>query len=96
MSQIATKITSKDLEFLKELKQKSTQVVGWYANGHTVRGPFHRWFEVSKVSPEYEKNVGRMEDDVAYAAAAMNYVPALIERIEQLEAQLALEDMLRE
>ncbi len=96
MSQIVTKITASDLNMLKELEKKSTQVVGWYANGHTVRGPFHRWFEVTKVSPEYEKHVGRMEDDVAYAAAAMNYLPKLIERIEQLEAQLALEDMLRE
>lgn len=96
MSQIVTKITAADLKMLKDLEKNSTQVVGWYANGHTVRGPFHRWFEVTKVAPEYEKNVGSMEDDVRYAAAAMNYLPKLIERIEELEAQLALEDMLRE
>lgn len=96
MSQIVTKLTAKDLQMLKELEKNSTQVVGWYANGHTVRGPFHRWFEVTKVAAEYEKYVGTMEADVQYAAAAMNYLPKLIERIEQLEAQLALEDMLRE
>lgn len=94
MSQIVTKITAADLQMLKELEKKSTQVVGWYANGHTVRGPFCRWFEVTKVDPQYEKNVGTMTDDVAYAAAAMNYLPKLIERIEQLEEQLAIETML--
>jgi len=95
MSQIITKITSADLQMLKELEKNSTQVVGWYANGGTVRGPFCRWFEVTQVAPEYEKNVGTATDDVKYCAAAMNYLPKLIERVEELEALLAVEDMLR-
>lgn len=95
MSQIITKITAADIQLLKELADNATQVVGWYANGYTVRGPFCRWFEVTKVDPQYERHVGTMEDDVKYCAAAMNYLPKLIERIEQLEAILAIEDMLK-
>ena len=95
MSQIVTKITAADLQMLKELEKSSTQVVGWYANGGTVRGPFNRWFEVTAVAPEYEKNVASSTDDVAYCAAAMNYLPKLIERIEELEALVAIENMLR-
>jgi len=96
MSQIVTKITSVDLQMLKELEKNSTQVVGWYANGGTVRGPFCRWFEVTKVAPEHDKDVGTAEADVRYCAAAMNYLPKLVERIEELEAILAVEDMLRD
>lgn len=97
MSQIVTKITPEDLQMLKELEKKSTQVVGWYANyGGQVRGPFCRWFEATEVAPEYEKNVGTREDDAKYCAAAMNYLPKLIERIEELETLLAVENMLRQ
>ena len=96
MSQIITKVTAKDLQMLKDLEKKSTQVVGWYANyGGQVRGPFNRWFNVTEVAPEYQKHCGSAEDDAKFAAAAMNYLPVLIKRIEELEAQLAVEDMLR-
>lgn len=96
MSQIVNKITSADLQMLKELEKKSTQVVGWYARGHAgqIRGPFCRWFNVTEVNPQYEKYVGSAADDAAYAAAAMNYLPELIKRIEQLEEQLAIETIL--
>ena len=96
MSQIITNITSADLQMLKELANNATQVVGWYAHPSQVRRPFCRWFEVTKVAPEYEKNVGTMADDAKYCAAAMNYLPKLVERIEELEAILAVEDMLRD
>lgn len=96
MSQIVNKtITAEDLQMLKELEAKSTQVVGWYAHhGGQVRGPFCRWFNVTEVAPEYKKNVAAASDDAKFCAAAMNYLPKLIERIEELEALVALEEML--
>lgn len=95
MSQIVTKITPEDLQMLKELEKKSTQVVGWYADyGGQIRGPFNRWFNVTEVAPEYKQHCGSASDDAKFAAAAMNYLPKLIERIEQLEEQLAIETTL--
>lgn len=95
MSQIVTKISHEDLQMLKELEKKSTQVVGWYADyDGQVRGPFNRWFNVTEVAPEYQKYCGSAADDAKFAAAAMNYLPKLIERIEQLEEQLAIEKTL--
>jgi len=96
MSQIVTKITTADLQMLKELEKSSTQVVGWYADhGGQVRGPFNRWFNVTEVAPKYQQHCGSASDDAKFAAAAMNYLPKLVERIEELEALLAVEDMLR-
>ncbi len=69
---------------LKELKEKSTPVVAWYAHPGQVRGPFNRWFEITDVLPEHEKDVGKKADDAAYAAAAMNEVPRLVKIIEIL------------
>ena len=75
---------------LKELCKKSTQVVGWYAHGYdrTVRGPFCRWFTCSEVSPEYQKHVASVYDEVEYCAAAMNSMPALLELLDQKEAKI--------
>lgn len=69
---------------IKEFYKNSTQVVGWYAHPSEVRGPFCRWFTVSDVSPEYEKHVAYKGDDAKYAAAAMNNVIHLIDKIESL------------
>jgi hypothetical protein len=87
---------------LKELKKMSTPVNSWYHNGGTVRGPFNRWLEVTAVSPEYEKNVASGSDDAAYASAAMNMAPLMIElienlesKIQKLEAELEIDKMLR-
>lgn len=104
MSQLVTKITATDLQMLKELASCATQVVGWYPHGPgdqagtneaTVRGPFRRWLFVTG-GEGYEQYVASHHDDAKYAAAAMNYLPKLVERIEELEALLAVEDMLRE
>lgn len=65
---------------LIELKAKSTQVVGWYAHSEEIRGPFCRWFTVSKREDDVEKgNLAWWWDDVAFGAAAMNDSPALAE-----------------
>lgn len=74
---------------LLALYKKSTDVVSWYAHPAEVRGPFCRWLTVSEVSPEYEKNVGTRADDAAYAAAAMNNVPYLLEQNAALTAEVA-------
>ena len=93
-------LSIKELEQLKLLKQASTNVVEWYPQGATVRGPFGRWLNVSDVSPEYNKHVAFSADDARYAAAAMNMLPKLIECIEdlrkqrdELELQLGIENM---
>jgi hypothetical protein len=82
---------------LLALKEKSTQVNGWYphsvgsngSSGATVRGPFNRWFTVSGPGDErYEKHVAYDMDDAEYCAAAMNEAPKLAARVLALEAAL--------
>lgn len=83
-------LTEEYLTELKELCKKATQVVGWYPHGYdgTVRGPFCRWFHCDEVSPEHRKYVGEVADDVRFAAAAMNSLPALLELLDQKEAKI--------
>lgn len=85
-----------DIPLLKELFQKSSYVCNWYAHGPgdqvdidtaTVRGPYKRWFYVTG-GKGYEKYLGSVNDDAKYAAAAMNMMPHLIARIEELEKML--------
>jgi len=72
------------IENLKQLKSKSTRVVGWYAHYKEVRGPFCRWFTCSEVEPPHDKDVATTMDDCAYAAACMNDVPELVKAYEQI------------
>lgn len=75
-----------DIVKLKELYEKSTSVVAWYDTYKfkgEIRGPFCRWLTVSEVQPKYQKYVGAVEDDAAYACAAMNSVPHLLNVIQQ-------------
>lgn len=60
----------------------ATKVVAWYAHPTEVRGPFNRWLTVSDVAPKYRKHVASQADDAAYAAAAMNMVPKLLEALD--------------
>ena len=83
-----------EIQEFKELCKNATQVVAWYAHPGQVRGPFSRWFEITEVAPEYEKFVGSRYDDARFAAAAMNLAPKLAARVEELEALVALEEML--
>lgn len=63
--------------------EKATQVVRWYAHPYEgqVRGPFFRWFQCQEGSPTHQKNVSSVEDDVEFAAMAMNEVPELLKRL---------------
>lgn len=88
-------VTKSLLEELKRLKANSTQVVSWYPHPSEVRGPFGRWLTVEEIPPEYRKNCGSRADDASYAAAAMNCLPDLIARIEELEELLAVEQFIR-
>lgn len=72
------------LKELKELKEKSTKVVGWHASGEHVKGPFYRWFTCTEAVAEYADQVATRADDAKYCAAAMNALPQLIERVEKL------------
>lgn len=82
------------IDKLKELKEKSTKVVAWYPHPREVRGPFGRWFTCSGGDNgmgdpvKYPTPVAPIEDDCAYAAAAMNAVPNLIKQIECMENAL--------
>ena len=79
------------MDEIKHTKSKSTQVNGCYDHGYengTIRGPFHRWFRCQEVDDQYKQHVASVADDVAYAAAAMNYAPALVEEIERLQARV--------
>ena len=91
-----------DIEELKVLITKSTSVVNWYPHaydstegiGATVRGPFGRWLQVTEVSNK-DYPAAKPEDDAKYAAAAMNYLPHLVEEVERLReelAQIAIDD----
>jgi hypothetical protein len=77
---------------LRELISKSTQVNGWYAHGYedgTVRGPYHRWFKCSEVDDKYKHNVAPVNDDVNFAAAAMNNLEALLDLLDAAEEKVA-------
>ena len=83
------KITDDIIEELKRLQKDSTQVVGWYAHSREVRGPFCRWFTISENEEEVRKgNVAYAGNDCEYAAAAMNYMPALIDELEKAKREI--------
>jgi hypothetical protein len=93
------------IEKLKSLQAKSSQVGSWYAHRGgdcygpeaTVRGPYFRWFKCADVEEQYRKHVAEPEDDVKYAAAAMNHVPELIKTIEARDEEVKrLMDCLKE
>lgn len=71
---------------------KSTKVVAWYPHGAedgTVRGPFGRWFrcepgdDQSKFYPGNKGVLASIEDDVNFAAVAMNSFQKLISVIRK-------------
>lgn len=81
-------------QLLRALWMKSTEVVAWYSNyPGEVRGPFCRWFKVTDVAPEYKKHVAEVGDDSAYAAAAMNALPHLLDHADRLSAELSAEKL---
>jgi hypothetical protein len=81
---------------ITELKAASTQVVSWHAHSEEVRGPFGRWFTIDPRWDDVKKgNVAAPDDECRYAAAAMNYAPALVDdlvaalaEIERLEQEI--------
>jgi hypothetical protein len=92
---VSNRITSKEISHLKELHSKSTDVVAWYQKGSVICGPYNRHFYASTVPDPYQHCVSAATDDAAYGAAAMTLVPKLIEYIEFLEGELAVEEALR-
>lgn len=89
------------IDKLKELYEKSTRVVSWYAHSQydgyhpgkaSVRGPYGRWMLIEGGSngmgdeKKYPTPVADLYDDAQYTAAALNSVPHLINKITALEA----------
>lgn len=85
------------LDQLKELIVKSTKVVNWYPyfdkENPTIRGPHTRWFTVSGGNTAYTADPN---DDANYAAAAMNALPSLIEKLELTTNALNNETRIRQ
>ena len=85
-----------DLDLIKSLILKSTSVVNWYPHGYestknmgaTVRGPYGRWLYVTEKQGDDPEHIASAEDDAKYAAAAMNYLPHLVEEVETLREEL--------
>ncbi len=87
---------------LRKLAENSTKVVSWYPHSQydryhpgkaSVRGPFGRWFlldggECKNGSPELGQGVADLYDDAKFAAAAMNNLVPLLDRVEELEKSL--------
>lgn len=82
-------ITKEELRRLRELTDKSTRVVGWYAHSYSgeVRGPYHRWFKCTG-NEDKKYPTAEIEDDVKYAAAAMTSLPALLDHIDKLNNKI--------
>jgi hypothetical protein len=70
---------------LKNSKLNSTNVVAWYSHYDSVRGPYNRWFTVSKGSDP--DKVAPVHADAEYCADAMNFLPVLIDEYEKLKAK---------
>jgi len=79
--------TTDKIKKLRELANKSTQVVAWHPHEEdgTIRGPFERWLTVKKVLPRYEHEVANLSDEVKFVAAALNNFVPLLNEIERLQ-----------
>jgi hypothetical protein len=89
-------MTKKQKQELREIAENSTKVNSWTPhseyNGYhpgkaSVRGPFFRWFIVQG-GEGYEKNVANLFDDAKFAAAAMNNLVPLLDRVDKLTEAL--------
>lgn len=87
-------LTNDELNMLRELKAKSTQVNGWYhysvGDGYhpgfaSVRGPYHRWFLVQAGDDQGHGGLASQDDDAKFAAAAMNNLPQLVDDVVTLK-----------
>lgn len=83
---------------MREIAEKSTRVVAWYAHGPyespspayaSVRGPFNRHLLVTPVADRYKHEVASQRDDAEFAAEAMNNFVPLLDRIDTLETLLS-------
>lgn len=88
-------MTKDERKMLRTLAEASTMVTSWYphgetkeAEGPTVRGPFHRWFVCWNVSPDYQHLVANPMDDCKFAAAAMNNLVPLLDKLDTIENEL--------
>lgn len=82
------KYTNDNIQKLKEIAHKGTQVNGWYEHPYedgNIRGPWNRWINVSPDRNDDSKgNVADHVDDVKFIATAMNHFSHLLKEIESL------------
>jgi hypothetical protein len=75
-------------EQLRELITKSTPVVGWWEHTSTIRGPWHRWFTCELGTDEKGEHLAPVEDDVRFAAAAMNNLVHLLDELDEQDKKI--------
>jgi len=84
-----------DRDLLRDLVDKSTQVVNWYAHTAEVRGPFGRWFTCEGGSNgmgdevKYPTPVASISDDCRFAAAAMSNLEPLLDELDKKDQKIA-------
>lgn len=62
--------------------------MGWWDNGGTVRGPWHRWFTCQFGTDDKGEHLSSVEDDTRFAAAAMNNLVHLLDELDAKEAKI--------
>ncbi len=77
-------MTKDELNRLGEIAAKSTDVVYWYTHESQgqVRGPHNRWFQCTGGDDRYTASI---EEDIYFAAAAMNSLKPLLDHVNSLE-----------
>lgn len=90
-------MTKEQKQELREIAENSTKVNSWtphseYDGYHpgkaSVRGPFFRWLIVEQVDERDRKYVADVYDDAKFAAAAMNNLVPLLNRVDKLTEAL--------
>lgn len=63
-------------------------MVGWWEHRGTIRGPWNRWFSCDVGSDTEGKHLAPVEDDIAFAAAAMNNLVHLLDDLDEAEKKI--------
>ena len=95
-SQVHANRENLDIKSLREIASNSSRVVHWYLHSYdstsggasTVRGPWNRWITISEGNDPEFKHIATPQADAKFVYAAMNNFEPLLDRVEQLEAEL--------
>jgi len=81
------------IQELIEICQKSTDVVGWYEHPYedgNIRGPWHRWINVSKENEHTKDHIAKHSDEVKFIATAMNHFPHILNELLEKDKQIEI------